>query len=260
MCWASNHQNTYRNFPKAYFPFNLPLFGDLCQPIKKQQKRATSIQFGDPIVFYYNLAYLDHSLPPLGLFLQIKFFFLSLGQTHLFGQNERYSKRKNDQVPKTPPFSHNQNSPPQETKFCNKYFGQIKSANSIVVKIHKWLADPFALALISPPLALSTKMGSFLAHLTPLPHQKCQLRAKRQIEHKNELGIKYTSTGVQWKSLQRPSPFSLSMHLSYYIRSTQTNRLVSKGQVVARLPLNMCIIRIWTCEVQGSFVQLEHHK
>jgi hypothetical protein len=36
--------------------------------------------------------------------LQIKFFFLSLGQTHLFGQNERYSKRKIDQVPKTPPF------------------------------------------------------------------------------------------------------------------------------------------------------------
>jgi hypothetical protein len=32
------------------------------------------------------LAYLDHSLPPLGLFLQFKFFFLSLSQTHLFGQ------------------------------------------------------------------------------------------------------------------------------------------------------------------------------
>jgi hypothetical protein len=59
-----------------------------------------------------SLAYLDHSLPPLGLFLQIKFFFLSLSQTHLFGQIKRYSKRKNDQVPKTPPFSHNQNSPP----------------------------------------------------------------------------------------------------------------------------------------------------
>jgi hypothetical protein len=87
---------------------------------KSNNKCATSIQFKDPIVFYYNLAYLDHSLPPLGLFLQIKFFFLSLGQTHLFGQNERYSKRKIDQVPKTPPFSHNQNSLPQETKFCNK--------------------------------------------------------------------------------------------------------------------------------------------
>jgi hypothetical protein len=69
------------------------------------------------------------------------------------------------------------------------------------------------LALISPPLALSTKTGSFFALLTPLPHQKCQLRAKSQREHKNELGIKYTNTGVQWKSLHRPSPFSLSMHL-----------------------------------------------
>jgi hypothetical protein len=27
---------------------------------------------------------LDHFLPPLGLFLQIKFIFLSLSQTHLF--------------------------------------------------------------------------------------------------------------------------------------------------------------------------------
>jgi hypothetical protein len=45
---------------------------------KSNIKRATSIQFEDPIVFYSNLAYLDHSLPPLGLFLQIKLFFLSL--------------------------------------------------------------------------------------------------------------------------------------------------------------------------------------
>jgi hypothetical protein len=37
-------------------------------------------------------------------FLQIKFFFLSLSQTHLFGQIERYSKSKIYQVPKTPPF------------------------------------------------------------------------------------------------------------------------------------------------------------
>jgi hypothetical protein len=36
------------------------------------------IQIEDQIVFYSNLAYLDHSLPPLGLFLQIKIIFLSL--------------------------------------------------------------------------------------------------------------------------------------------------------------------------------------
>jgi hypothetical protein len=71
---------------------------------KSNQKKCNINAIEDQIVFYYNLAYLDRSLPPLGLFLQIKFIFLSLSQTHLFGQNERYSKRKIDQVPKTPPF------------------------------------------------------------------------------------------------------------------------------------------------------------
>jgi hypothetical protein len=52
--------------------------------------------------------------------LQIKFIFLSLSQTRLFGNIERYSKSKIDQVSENSPFSHNQNSPPQETKFCNK--------------------------------------------------------------------------------------------------------------------------------------------
>jgi hypothetical protein len=104
MCWASNHQNTYRNGLRAHFPFNLSLFGDLCQHIKKQQKKCNIDAIKDQIVFAYDLAYLDHSLPPLGLFLQIKLFFLSLSQTHLFGQIGRYSKSKIDQVPKTPPF------------------------------------------------------------------------------------------------------------------------------------------------------------
>jgi hypothetical protein len=53
---------------------------------------------------------------------------------------------------------------------------------------------------------------------------------------------------------------SLSMHLLDYIKYTQPNRLVSKGQVVAHLPLNMCTICIWTCEIQGGLVQLEHHR
>jgi hypothetical protein len=71
-------------------------------------------------VFDSNLACLDHSLPPHGLFLQIKFIFLSLSQTHLFGHKERYSKSEIDQDPKTPPFPIIIKSPPQETKFCNK--------------------------------------------------------------------------------------------------------------------------------------------
>jgi hypothetical protein len=39
-----------------------------------------------------------------------------------------------------------------------------KSSNSTLLEISQVVADPFALALISPPLALSTKMGLLLAH------------------------------------------------------------------------------------------------
>jgi hypothetical protein len=74
---------------------------------KAMQNMQSSIQIEDQIVFDSSLAYLDHSLPPLGLFLQIKFIFLSLSQTHLFRHKERYSNGKIDQVPKTSPFSHN---------------------------------------------------------------------------------------------------------------------------------------------------------
>jgi hypothetical protein len=119
MCWASNHQNTYKNCLRAHFPFNLPLLVIYANTSKSNKRKCNINPNKDQIDFAYDLAYLDHFLPPLGLFLQTKFFFLSLSQTHLFGQIEWYFKSKIDQVPKTPPFR-NQNSPPQETKVFNK--------------------------------------------------------------------------------------------------------------------------------------------
>jgi hypothetical protein len=53
-----------------------------------------------------------------------------------------------------------------------------------------------------------------------------------------------------------PFPFNPPLRLNQVDSST---RLVSKGQVVAHLPLNLCITHKWTCEVQGVLVQLEHH-
>jgi hypothetical protein len=74
---------------------------------KSNQNMCNNNANEDKIVFDSNLAYLDLSLPPLGLFLQIKIIFLSLSQTHLFRHKEIYSNEQIDQVPKTPPFSHN---------------------------------------------------------------------------------------------------------------------------------------------------------
>jgi hypothetical protein len=51
MCWASNHQNTYRNGLREHFPFNLPFFGDSCQHIKKQPKKCNINAIEDQIIF-----------------------------------------------------------------------------------------------------------------------------------------------------------------------------------------------------------------
>jgi hypothetical protein len=67
------------------------------------QQKATSMQMRTKICFDSNLAYLDHSLPPLGLFLQIKLNFLSLSQIHLLRHRERFP-REIDQRFKNSPF------------------------------------------------------------------------------------------------------------------------------------------------------------
>jgi hypothetical protein len=124
-------------------------------------KATKKCKFKTKFFFTYYLAYLDHFSHHLVCFLQIKFFFLSLSQTHLFGQIERYSKSKFDQVPKTPPFPIIKILPHKHKRPIFQYedFGQNTNSHSTIFKIHKWLADPFALALISPPLASTTKMG-----------------------------------------------------------------------------------------------------
>jgi hypothetical protein len=52
---------------------------------KATYRSATSMQIRTRICFDSNLAYLDHSLPPLGLFLQIKLNFLISKSNSLVG-------------------------------------------------------------------------------------------------------------------------------------------------------------------------------
>jgi hypothetical protein len=117
MCWTLNHQNIVE-MAQGHISLSIsPFLVIYANTSKSNAKHATSIQIEYQIVFDSNLAYLDHSLPPLGLLSQINFIFLSLSQTHLSRHKERYSKSENDQDPKTPPFPHNYKISPQETKF-----------------------------------------------------------------------------------------------------------------------------------------------
>ena len=54
---------------------------------------AKSLQIKTQIGFDSILAYMDHPLPPLGLFLQIKLKSLSLSQTHMLKHKESFQKR-----------------------------------------------------------------------------------------------------------------------------------------------------------------------
>jgi hypothetical protein len=104
MCWALNHQNIIE-IAQGHISLSVSPFLVIYANTSKSNKKKCSINaIENKIVFAQILTYLDHSLPPLGLFLQIKFIFLSLSQTHLFRHKERYSNGKIDQVPKTSPF------------------------------------------------------------------------------------------------------------------------------------------------------------
>jgi hypothetical protein len=63
---------------------------------KSNQHKCNINANEDQIIFAQDLTYFDHSLPPLGIFLQIKFICLSLSQTRLFGHIERYFKSEID--------------------------------------------------------------------------------------------------------------------------------------------------------------------
>jgi hypothetical protein len=143
---------------------------------KATKRSARSIQMRTQICFESNLAYMDHSLPPLGLFLQIKLNFLSLSQTHLLRHKESCSNRNWSKVSKTPPFpiiNHSPHKWPTFDKRDNKRFLTNQKLDKSKALFYYFqnsqvVADPFvALALFSPPLASSTKTGSILA---PKPH------------------------------------------------------------------------------------------
>ena len=154
---------------------------------------------------------MDHSLPPLGLFLQIKLKFLSLSQTHMLRHKESHSKRNWFKISKTPLFPIINISPHKKPTFDkrdNKRVLTNQKLYSTIFKISQVVADPFiALAFIFSPFGIKHQNGINLGLLTSLPHQSLQLRANGNKISWDELGISYPLIGVQWKS------FMVQVHL-----------------------------------------------
>jgi hypothetical protein len=112
------------------------------------------MQMRTRICFDSNLAYLDHSLPPLGLFLQIKLNFLSLSQILLLRHRERYSKRSWSKIQKLPLFPIIKHSPHKRPTFDKKrhleYFDKTKVLTLLFSKISSgsWSISCFGLIWI----------------------------------------------------------------------------------------------------------------
>ena len=94
--------------------------------------------------------------------------------------NQEIFQWKNWSSVKNSSFSHNQNSPPQETKFCNKSI--LDKSKVLTLLFSKFSSGSWSICfgLNFSPFGIKHQNGIIFGPLTPLPHQKCQLRAKRQ--------------------------------------------------------------------------------
>jgi hypothetical protein len=124
---------------------------------------------------------MDHPLPPLGLFLQIKLKSLSLSQTHMLKHKESHSKEIDQRFKKLPLFpiiTTSSHKKPTFDKRDNKRVLTNQKLYSTIFKISQVVADPFiALAFIFSPFGIKHQNGINLGPLTPLPHQNLQFRA-----------------------------------------------------------------------------------
>jgi hypothetical protein len=106
MCWALNHQNIIE-IAQGHISLSIsPFLVIYANTSKSNQQKCNINAIENKIVFAQILIYLDHSLPPLGLFLQIKFIFLSLSENTCLGTKRDIPMEKLIKCQNSP-FSHN---------------------------------------------------------------------------------------------------------------------------------------------------------
>jgi hypothetical protein len=148
---------------------------------KATQTSAISLQINTQIYFDSVLAYMNHPLPPLGLF------FKSTSKSYLYVKStcrdikRGFPKKIESRFQKLPLLPIINTSPHKKSTFDKRDNILLKKLYSTVFKISQVVADPFiTLAFIFSPFGIKHQNGINLGPLTPLPHQNLQLRANRQ--------------------------------------------------------------------------------
>ena len=134
------------------------------------------MQMKTQICFESNLAYLDHSLPPLGLFLQIKLNFLYLSQKHLLRHRERHSKRNWSRIQKLPLFPIIKHSPHKRQTFENKRQKEYFDKSKVLILLFSKLSSgswSICFSLNFSPFGIKHQNGRTNGLLTPLPYKNC---------------------------------------------------------------------------------------
>jgi hypothetical protein len=150
---------------------------------KASRTSTKSIQIRTQNCFDSDLTYMDHSLPPLGLFLQIKLNFLSLSHTHMLNHNESCFTRNWSRIQKLPLFPMIKPSPHKRPTFDKRDNKRVLTNQKALFYYFQNFSSGswsiYCFGLIFSPFGIKHQNGINLGPLTPLPHQNLQLRVRR---------------------------------------------------------------------------------
>jgi hypothetical protein len=106
MCWASNHETFIEMAQGHISPFNLPFLVMYANTLKATQKCNNIFKECNlkTKLSHMGFSIFGSFLPPLGLFSQNKFFFLSLSQNTCFGNSRDLSRENLIKFQKLPLF------------------------------------------------------------------------------------------------------------------------------------------------------------
>jgi hypothetical protein len=206
---------------------------------------------------------MDHSLLPLGLFLQIKLKFLSLSQTHLLRHNERCSNGNWSQYQKLPLFPIINTSPHKKPPFDNnsqwEYFDKAKALFYYFSKFSSGSWSIYCFGLYFLPLWHQAPKRDQSWPFNPIASPKSATESKKAIRVLRWTWKKLLVHRSAVEVFHGPSP-PFPFQTSFETKSGKLKHIVSlKGSSCSTSPPKFMHHLQRTCEVRGVHLQLEHH-